>query len=753
MKTKRTFIKTAAGYDFLISFMKAVPGALLCLPFLSFCFLFSASDVLFSYRKDSYSMFFSTSAASVLTFTQYALMAIGLLTALLLFRFLGSVPQTNVLLSSGISRQRLFLNRVFAGVSALSLGVFLPLTATLCLNVFVYGAQSYMVKPFLLILLSTLVLVLIGFCAGLLGAVLAGSTVEAAAVSFVLPSFPFVVLGFVNYCCCIFLKGYPPMLNWPYSVIYPKTYFFSPWHLLSTPVQMMYPTEPMDFVFKDSIWGTISYLSAKDAAQQIAPDVSLNIPSWLLVVFAAWIAALCLVVLSAYFLFLKRKAERNSRPFRSKGIAVLASSFVVLIAAWLCLYIFLAHTADIYDFSYYSGSSGIKALYWLSLFLPAAFVLLICLVLYAKILKRPRTLLKALPLSLLLLAVPLTCVFGGFGYAGRIPKAADIESVGLNGVMLPGALNSLVCNVQCFESDGDKQRVIDIHEKTVSRGKVYRASFDISYALKDGSELSRTYFACNSDALIAIGGLFESDVLRTYLYNQIGDKSTWYTDEEQSALNETDALIEPYPQETEWLRFGGASLSLRAGSLAANSVTLDKRLNEESFDRLLERYANDLTHLSAAAFLTPSQPPVYVLTFTMEDTSSEPVEDMNPHIDATDTDDTPRYKLFVTADMKRTLKFLTDLGVTESLSQNTVKEIRLYECGNTGVLESERQLTDYYTDERPDKHIRTVTDPAEIKEMTAKLYPYYLSDGQNVQYSCVVYTDGSSEYYLLKTDG
>ncbi len=743
MKPKKALIKTAAGYDLLNSLTKAAPCAFLCALSLSFCFFFSTLDVLSS-QKINYLMFFGRSSESVLTFTQYALVAAGLAAALLLFRFLGSVPQTNVLLSSGISRQRIFWNRVFAGASTLFLGVFLPLTATLFLNVRAYGLKSYILKPYLLFLLSALALVFIGFCLGLLGSVLAGSTAEAAAAALILPSFPFVLCSFFTYCISIFLKGYLPLSEWSHTAFYSKTYFLSPWHLISMTQQKLGPTGGIKYTVNVNIWENFSKINAMTGTQPQNPYTALKIPSSLLFIFAAWIAAMGLLVLLSYSLFLRRKAENNSHPRSSKGIAVLLSSFFTVGAATLGLYFWISRmtTAGSYLF-YFGGSIGVKALCWLSLLLPGALVLLVCLAIYAGNLKKLRALLKALPFCLLLLVVPLIFVFGGFGYVSHIPKAADVKSVGVSGSLLPGALSELTRNMGCFESENDIRRVIDIHEKAVSRGKEYPVYFKITYTLKDGGELTRTYFAVNAEANTAIGGLFESDVFRTYFLNQIGDKSAWHSAEGLAALIDGKSTWGPYPQEISWLRFGGASLSLNAGTLASDGIALNTLLTEESFDRLLSCYASDLTSLSAAAFLTPSRPPVYVLSFTIEDSC----------VYTPDGEETPQkqhYDLYVTADMTQTLAFLNGLGVTLSAPQKVVKEITLYACGNAGLLEPERQFSDHPISEQLGKLVKTVTDPAQINEMAAKLYPYYLSDGRNVQYACVVYDDGSSEYYLLK---
>ncbi len=632
MQNKISRLKTPAAFDFLNSLMKTLPFSFLCALSLLFSFFFSSLDVL-SKQKIDYQMFFGESSISILTYTQYVLMAAGFCTALILFRFLGSTPQTNLVMSFGISRERLFKNRCLAGVTGLFLGVFLPLTAVLFLNIRAYGLKSYMLKPYFLYLLSALVVVLVGFAIGLIASVLAGSTAEAAAMGAVLPSFPYVLITLINTCVNVFLKGYVGSYEWTHTDYFYKTYFLSPLHLLFNPESLTLN------ISQGSIWQTYSKISAYSGNEKINPYTALKIPSSLFTVFVVWLAVIGLIVLLSYFFFLKRKAERNSHLRSSKAVAAVLTSFFVTGAAALGIDTVFDYYTSGGLTVYFTADYKLKAMYWGALLLPGVVAIIICLAIYAGSLKRFRALLKLTPLCFLLTVIPLICLLGGFGYVSKIPDAADIESVTIAGFMMKDALENIGQTTFVLESSRDKQTITAIHEQLIDNTYAEKLPSigGITYTLKDGKKMKRVYY---TDAG-ALNVLFDSDAVESYLYNQIGDKTSWRADG-------------TYPREISWLRFGGASIILSEGESNASKTRLNPLLTEESFDRLLKCFAEDLVALTAAEYYTPSQLPVYKLSF---DDNSVIYSEYGDEIKM-------KYEFYITKPMTKTLKFLSNLEVT-----------------------------------------------------------------------------------------
>lgn len=132
----------------------------------------------------------------------------GMTVAIALFSFMFKKNSVNVYFSMGITRTRLFLNRVAAGAAELFVISFVPYLIVFLTNIGVFGFHSHQLK--LLAYYTALMFIrgMAGFAIGTFAAVISGSTIEAffsaGSASIIFIASAALLSGFKN----IFLPGY-----------------------------------------------------------------------------------------------------------------------------------------------------------------------------------------------------------------------------------------------------------------------------------------------------------------------------------------------------------------------------------------------------------------------------------------------------------------------------------------------------------------------------------------------------------------
>lgn len=642
---KKAFIKPDAAFnDFKKS---AVVSAIPCVfaataLTLSSCFI-SLNEYLT--RGSQLDFCFFTEDSFCTSFVFLFLISMGMWTAYIQFCFLGSVSQSNALMSFGISRERLFLNRILSGALNMFLSVFLPFTATLFINIYYKGVNEHSLKVYLLYLISAYTAMLIGFSAVTLASALTGTRASAAALSVTLLLMPSAVLIYVGGCMSFFLRGYGEMIGlipeacWEFS-------YLNPVSLLVT------PDNPASYNGYGNLWSDFAVLPSTSAARDV--KLANFLP------FAAWLIVCALIIIGARRLFILRKAEKSGH-IKTKPFAVIMTVLSVLCAACFSVEVlgFQSILSGLPSMPYDYPDGG----YFVVLLLPAAVALLICLrVLGGKLREHPSRL-KYMPLILLLLAPPALCLLGGFGYVTRVPDPSSVEYITFKSGYLPN-LDDLYseAGMYCFDSEKDKTLVASLHKTLVTETgkKEYGVNDELiwfHYKLKDGGTFSRIYYACTEETRRALTALFDSDAVETYLYKQFGDKSSWFTDADWAALPEEKDFLVPYslyPRDVAWLRFGNQTVTLRPQN-SSEVTDITGNLTEETFDRLLNCIASDLVSMTAKDFYYPDTPPVCVLTLT-------------EHKDPESWREPPSHPFFITASMKKTTAYLKTLGLDGALS-------------------------------------------------------------------------------------
>lgn len=174
--------------DFFRSFLKTIPYsafalAVLCTYFVFPVFGYVTSKEFKASRPNDIISYFGDSPFIGIKEIQIGMIFCGLIIAVSLFRFMFSKKSVNVYFSMGITRSRLYINRIIAGVISLCLAVIIPLTITLIINISVFGSNSHIFNVFFYDFLAVFTCGLSGFAIGAFASTVSGSIIEAVITS------------------------------------------------------------------------------------------------------------------------------------------------------------------------------------------------------------------------------------------------------------------------------------------------------------------------------------------------------------------------------------------------------------------------------------------------------------------------------------------------------------------------------------------------------------------------------------------
>lgn len=145
--------------------------------------IFLAPDFVFSYSVD---------------YLYFGMFFCGLLIAFELFRFLISKKQVNVFLSVGLTRVRMYFNRISAGIILLFVSSVLPIFITYLVNISQFGVTAYMTKVFLYFSLSLFISGLAGFAITTVAMAVSGSIIDLGLVVVSISAIPSLIVQVLN---------------------------------------------------------------------------------------------------------------------------------------------------------------------------------------------------------------------------------------------------------------------------------------------------------------------------------------------------------------------------------------------------------------------------------------------------------------------------------------------------------------------------------------------------------------------------
>ena len=322
---------------------------------------------------------------------------LGMLMALMLFKFAFKKKSVNVYFSVGLTRTRLFVNRIIAGAIELFAASVIPLFITFMVNVSLFGYNVHQLKLFAYYTGLMFTSGMAGFVIGAFAASISGSVIEMVITS---GSTSSIVLAAVALLSCIksfFLRGYVGE-----DIIRDsKILLLSPW----------------------------TGLSEKTMANMLITGN--KVPTSLLITWKAnvfpivfWAIASIVIFALGLFLFKKRKAE-NSNSFGKFDISSAVNGV-------FCFFISVIALAEIfYDLYGYKINSVALCIILCALGSCIAFVIAELI-----IRRNIKAVLRMLPVlgGAVLFAICSLIVIGTgyFGTYNKLPEAKDIEFVSMS---------------------------------------------------------------------------------------------------------------------------------------------------------------------------------------------------------------------------------------------------------------------------------------------------------------------------------
>lgn len=468
----------------------------------------------------------------------------GAIVAISLFSFAFKKNSVNVYFSMGITRTRLFLNRVAAGAAELFVISFIPYLMVFLANVSLLGFNMHQLKLLGYYTLLMFVRGMSGFALGAFAVSVSGSMIEAlfttgsASIIFV------VALALLTEFKYLFLPGYVEDAD-----IETKMMLLTPW------LGLLERSNHSDLV----------------TGKKVPKEYLLTWKTDLFpIVF--WAAAAVIIFAVALYLFKKRKNE-NTSSFGKYAVASALNGASILLVSVLALAVLFSDL--------YSNNKSISIPLCIILCTVISFVIFIIAELIIR--RKIKAVLRMLPvyggIALVAFASLIVIGTGYFGTFNKLPDAKDIEYVSMS---YSDPLNFLNYNVNTYSPESyDKEDSYsckssnpeDIklcieqfnkikNDKRTDRGKLRYAEFVIK--TKDGKFIVRRFPVYSEE----IRHNYDKAVFDSEYFHQIikvnlakFDMTENTADYEESAYGYSDINADKYYGENTYSYLNGSLLS------------------------------------------------------------------------------------------------------------------------------------------------------------------------------------------------
>ena len=440
-----------------------------------------------------------------------AVILMGVVLAISLFRFMLAKRSSDAYFSLGITRIKLVIIHSFAGACYMALVLFISLFVSLLLNLMAfteYGFAPYAISGFFYIWTGFFVLALVSFMITLLTCCLVGTIAETT-------FFSFIFIGSIS------------ILFYGISTLAKQLLFGNSFGLTvstggsavsSNMVTMLESFNPALFFLNASKNFCAQYVRY-DA--YIEPDQDYRLC-------VLWIIVAVLLLIGCFFAIRVRKAEIAG----VSGKCVPVNFFVTFLVSFLGFTVVL-NTVATYG-----------------LFLAIIIAFLTFIVLYIILEKlQTRRLWKGLwklPIQFGIVAFAVIILYtGGFGYSSRIPVSDQIKEVEMSYIGSPNYLSSdnggtsngkqyYVRSDYTYTKSDDVKEIIDVHRAIIDAGKPKLAvdmehfsstavPYDIiiKYTLKSGNEITRYYDRTTMEVLEKMLSLDDTQTVHNNIQSSI----------------------------------------------------------------------------------------------------------------------------------------------------------------------------------------------------------------------------------------
>ena len=636
-------------------------------------------DVLF-YFLDSNNVFPS--------FIQIGMVLCGMLMAFSLFQFLLKKKSVNVYLSFGMTRSKLYINRLFAAVLSLFVATFIPTFLTFIINLVSFGASSALTSLFCYMFLMEFVSGLAGFALTSAVMTFSGCTIEAVITAIGLSALPTFISGTIDNLSTI-VRGYVYNAG---ADIARRTggNLFSIWAFALDTENLNGKATEFTYEKTFVFLGQLTKKSTFKAFQCVDMEVLAPILMWL---------AISIILIGIGTVLMNKRKSENSNSF---GKFYLASASNGLLVYTIVLDVLVSLLKYAYADDYRSPLHQNLTLILLILF--GATILAFFLA--ELILRRNfKATLKTLPVYALAFAVTIFAfVYYGTSYFGaynKLPDISQIKSVSMDikdnrGITLQ---NTAISSKFLSENAEDIKTAYAMFDMVKSdkhyKGAELEGKIGFKIVLKDGTEINRIYAVYTSDVYnkyrrTVYDTQFFKDFLKQVLIEgKVTSEDDSYIDENGYQTMASNGL--PNMKNVEWFYVGPSYL---VDNYYTNSATANLDLIED-VDGLKEAIYKDYIAMSYDDAYTNTRIPVGAISSNITQAKNVNEKLINNYgyyyeesnIYGYDDHETTQqnedkcvkgsaiYSFYIYPNMTNTIKFLNDNGLTPLAYTGNIKEV------------------------------------------------------------------------------
>lgn len=640
-------------------------------------------DVLF-YFLDSNNVFPS--------FIQIGMVLCGMLMAFSLFQFLLKKKSVNVYLSFGMTRSKLYINRLFAAVLSLFVATFIPTFLTFIINLVSFGASSALTSLFCYMFLMEFVSGLAGFALASAVMTFSGCTIEAVITAIGLSALPTFISGTIDNLSTI-VRGYVYNSG---ADIARRTggNLFNIWTFALDTENLNGKATEFTSEKTFVLLGQLTKKSTFKAFQCVDMEVLAPILMWL---------AISIILIGIGTVFMNKRKSENSNSF---GKFYLASASNGLLVYTIVLDVLASVLKYAYADNYRSPLHQNLTLILLILF--GATILAFFLA--ELILRRNfKATLKTLPVYALAFAVTIFAfVYYGTSYFGaynKLPDISQVKSVSMDikdnrGITLQNtAINSKFLSENAEDIKTAYSMFDMVKADKHYKGAELEGKIGFKIVLKDGTEINRIYAVYTSDVYnkyrrTVYNTQFFKDFLKQVLVEgkvTSEDDDSFYIDENGYQTMASNAL--PNMKNVEWYYVGPSYL---VDNYYTNSATANLDLIED-VDGLKEAIYKDYIAMSYDDAYTNTRIPVGAISSNITQAKNVNTKLNNkygyyyeegtyysygyddPEVTQQKEDKCVKgsavYSFYIYPNMTNTIKFLNDNGLTPLAYTGNIKEV------------------------------------------------------------------------------
>lgn len=624
------------------------------------------------------------------SFIQIGMVLCGMLMAFSLFQFLLKKKSVNVYLSFGMTRSKLYINRLFAAVLSLFVATFIPTFLTFIINLVSFGASSALTSLFCYMFLMEFVSGLAGFALASAVMTFSGCTIEAVITTIGLSALPTFISGTIDNLSTI-VRGYVYNAG---ADIARRTggNLFNIWTFALDTENLNGKATEFTSEKTFVLLGQLTKKSTFKAFQCVDMEVLAPILMWL---------AISIILIGIGTVFMNKRKSENSNSFGKFYLASASNGLLVYT-------IVLDVLASVLKYAYADNprSPLHQNLSLILLILFGATILAFFVV--ELILRRNfKATLKTLPVYALAFAVTVFAfVYYGtscFGAYNKLPDISQIKSVSMDindnrGITLQNtAINSKFLS-ENTEDIKTAYAMFDIVKADKHyKGAELEGKIGFKIVLKDGTEINRLYAVYTSDVYnkyrrTVYNTQFFKDFLKQVLIEgkvTSEDDDPFYIEGNGYQTMASNAL--PNMKNVEWFYVGPSYL---VDNYYTNSATANLDLIED-VDGLKEAIYKDYIAMSYDDAYTNTRIPVGAISANITQAKNVNEKLINncgyyyeeSNIYGYDDHETTQqnedkcvkgsaiYSFYIYPNMKNTIKFLNDNGLTPLAYTGNIKEV------------------------------------------------------------------------------